>query len=163
MKTITTTVYTLDELNDHAKEHARQWYRENAIHDEWWDGVYEDAANIGLKITSFDLDRNRHAEGQFEDSAIGCAERILANHGKDCETFKTATKCLKEGAAIEDTFSDDVEERLEEHNAEFLKSILEDYSIMLQREYEYLNSDEAVDENIIANEYTFDESGKRAG
>lgn len=33
----------------------------------------------------------------------------------------------------------------------------------LEKEYEYLNSDESVDENIKANEYTFTESGKRFG
>lgn len=33
----------------------------------------------------------------------------------------------------------------------------------LVREWEYQNSDEQVDESIIANEYTFDEDGKREG
>ncbi len=33
----------------------------------------------------------------------------------------------------------------------------------LEREYEYLSSDEAVDETIIANEYTFTEAGRRFG
>ncbi|MGO1164578.1 antitoxin of toxin-antitoxin stability system [Brucella pseudogrignonensis] len=33
----------------------------------------------------------------------------------------------------------------------------------LEREYEYLSSDEAVDETIIANEYTFTETGRRFG
>ena len=30
MKTIETTVYTFDELDDHAKEKAREWYRDGA-------------------------------------------------------------------------------------------------------------------------------------
>ncbi|OYR26501.1 antitoxin of toxin-antitoxin stability system [Brucella pseudogrignonensis] len=33
----------------------------------------------------------------------------------------------------------------------------------LEREYEYLSSDEAVDETIIANEYTFTDAGRRFG
>ncbi|MFN8680294.1 antitoxin of toxin-antitoxin stability system [Paracoccus sp. P2] len=33
----------------------------------------------------------------------------------------------------------------------------------LEREYDYLSSDEAVDETIIANDYTFTEAGKRFG
>jgi len=33
----------------------------------------------------------------------------------------------------------------------------------LEREYDYLTSDEAVDETIIANEYTFTEAGRRFG
>ena len=33
----------------------------------------------------------------------------------------------------------------------------------LEREYEYLTSDEAVDESIVANDYTFTDSGRRFG
>ena len=33
----------------------------------------------------------------------------------------------------------------------------------LEREYEYLSSDEAVDETITANQYTFTETGRRFG
>jgi hypothetical protein len=33
----------------------------------------------------------------------------------------------------------------------------------LEREYEYLTSDEAVDESIVANEYTFTAAGRRFG
>ena len=33
----------------------------------------------------------------------------------------------------------------------------------LEREYEYLTSDEAVDESIVANDYTFTGSGRRFG
>ncbi len=33
----------------------------------------------------------------------------------------------------------------------------------LEREYEYLTSDESVEETIIANEYTFTEAGRRFG
>lgn len=162
MKTITTTVYTFDELNDHAKEYARQWYRECASHDEWWEGIFEDAKNIGLKITSFDLDRNRHAEGVFQYTPVSCAERIIANHGNDCETYKTTFAFLAERGLIA-ALDESEHEKLYDCDNDFLKSILEDYSIMLQREYEYIHSDAQVDETIIANEYTFTESGKRAG
>ncbi len=33
----------------------------------------------------------------------------------------------------------------------------------LEKEYEYQNSDECVDENILCNSYTFTEDGKRFG
>jgi hypothetical protein len=162
MKTITKNIYTFDELSDAAKETARDWYRECASHDEWWESTYDDAERAGLKITSFDLDRNRHATGEFIRSAVDCAERIVADHGKDCETYKTASAHLKAGEAVEDSFSDDASEKIEELEADFLKSILEDYSISLQREYEYLYSDECVDETIKINGYEFDEEGNRA-
>ena len=43
---IETTVYTIDELSDEAKEAARSWYREAGLHDEWYDFVYEDFQTI---------------------------------------------------------------------------------------------------------------------
>ena len=43
---IETTVYTIDELSDEAKEAARSWYRETGLHDEWYDFVYEDFETI---------------------------------------------------------------------------------------------------------------------
>ena len=43
---VETTVYTVDELSDAAKERARAWYREAGLHDEWYDFVYEDFGTI---------------------------------------------------------------------------------------------------------------------
>lgn len=170
MKTITINLFEFSELSDSAKEKARQWYREGALDYEWWDGVYEDAKRIGLEIDSFDLDRNRHANGSFSKYAEHCARMIMQEHGDQCETFKTAQAFLLERAEIEAKHSDpdscngltyEGDEALEQCDSEFLRSILEDYSIMLQKEYEYLLSDESVDESIIANGYTFTESGSR--
>ena len=45
-KIIETTVYTIDELSDAAKENARIWYRDQGLHDEWYDFVYEDFQTI---------------------------------------------------------------------------------------------------------------------
>lgn len=174
-KTIQTTVYQFDELSDKAKDKARDWYRDGALDHDWWDCIYEDAKTIGLKLTGFDLDHNRHATGEFMffGGAQQCAGLILNNHGKDCETFKTATQFLaylsELNAKIEAVDGDD------ETNCEyeawqdkrglleqgFLEELLEDYSIMLQHEYEYLLSNESVDEIIRINEYTFTEAGKR--
>ena len=43
---IETTVYTIDELSDAAKENARIWYRHQGLHDDWYDFVYEDFGTI---------------------------------------------------------------------------------------------------------------------
>jgi hypothetical protein len=172
MKTIETKVYEFNELSDSAKEKARDWYREHALDYEWWEATYEDAARIGLKIKSFDLDR-RHATGEFTQPAAHVAEEILKQHGETCETYKTAAAFVKQckeldaktpkeadGSPVdESTFNDSQNEQ----DAEFLKSLLEDYSIILKNESEYLVSDELVDESIEINEYTFTETGKRFG
>ena len=40
------TVYKIDELSEAAKENARIWYRDQGLHDEWYDFVYEDFETI---------------------------------------------------------------------------------------------------------------------
>lgn len=44
---------------------------------------------------------------------------------------------------------------------EFLNDILEDYRVMLQKEYEWRGSREQIIESIEANEYEFDENGNQ--
>lgn len=161
-KVIETTVYEFNELSDNAKEKAREWYREGALNYDWWESMFEDAANIGLKITSFDLDRNRHAKGQFTENAQTVAANVMQHHGDKCETFKTAAQFVIDRAKI-NMAADDADCQIETLEAEFERSLLEDYSILLQHEYEYLLSDESVDESITANGYTFTEAGKRYG
>jgi hypothetical protein len=173
VKTYTKTIelYEFDELDDKAKDKARDWYRQGALDYEWWDCTYEDAKTVGLELTGFDLDRNRHATGKFIESAPEVADLILKNHGETCETYKTAAAFIKERDEIVDNAERDehgelvseyeLDQKLDEVEAEFLRALLEDYSIMLQNESEYLTSDESVDEMITANEYTFDKSGNR--
>lgn len=175
MRTITHTIYRFDELSDEGKEAAIDNLRDINVDYDWWEFVYEDAANIGLRITSFDLDRNRHAEGEF--MVLGGGEQvaglILSEHGKsDKGTYATATDYLYDLKKLqekypnhEDEEHDDYHEFFEEAGLleeQFLKLLLEDYSIMLQEEYEYKLSDEAVIETIKANEYEFYKNGKLA-
>jgi len=170
MKTITThtQVFTFAELSESAQEKAIQNLCDINMNYEWWDSTYDDAETAGLKLTAFDLDRNRHAEGKFITSARECAESIIGNHGDACETFKTAQAFLKDWRKLEDSYNHDqemplhIEHGLQDLEAEFLKSILEDYSIILQKEYEYLTSREAVEETIEANDYHFTENGELA-
>jgi hypothetical protein len=61
VRVIETPVYRFVDLDDAAKEVARNWYRAVALDYDWWESTFEDAAAIGLKITAFELDRRRHA------------------------------------------------------------------------------------------------------
>lgn len=156
MKTIEVKLYQFEELSDKAKNKARDWYRSCGLDYEWWETTYEDAATIGLKIGS-DLERNADCVGTWTKYPIEIADAILSNHGESCNTHKLA-KAFKEAYKP----NDDEETADERHLvAEFHKAILNEYAKMLQEEYEYLMSDEAVDDSIIANEYEFTEDGKR--
>lgn len=169
MKTITINLYEFSELTPQAQQKAIENLSDINVMNDWWASTYEDAKNIGLKITSFDLDRNRHATGEFLLSAAEVAANILKEHGEHCETYKTAEAFLSDynpvftdytDEASENYESREVEGKLQDIESDFLKSLLEDYSIMLQKECDYLQSEEAIKEAIEANEYTFTEDGK---
>ena len=168
MRTITVNLYQFNELSDAAKEKAIEKLSYINVDYDWWDSMFEDASEIGLKITSFDLDRNRHAEGEFTLSAAEVVQNILNNHGENCDTYKTALSFMEGWQPVFDDYMNEdsenyesleLEDKLNELEAEFLNSLLEDYSIILQNECDYLQSDEAIIDTIIANEYEFNEKG----
>lgn len=162
-KTINTEVFFYDELEtEQAKEKALNWALETNYGYDWWNNIYEDAQNIGLKIKSFDLDRNRNATGQFINGAQETANKIIAEHGESCETYKTAKKFLAEFDRL-NNMTDIDESLLQESEETFLAEILEDYSIILQKESEELSSREYLETMIKDNEYTFTAEGKRFG
>ena len=166
-------IYKFNELSDEAKETAIENWREDGIGYGWWDCTYEDAEQAGLKLTEFDIDRGGYCKGDFVKYAENTANKILAEHGEECETYQTATDFINESAKLLEKYLPELDEggydeneserdeAQQELDAEFLRSILEDYRIMLQNEYEYLNSDEAISETIECNEYEFTEDGGR--
>lgn len=162
-KTIKTYQYA--ELSDTAKERARDWFLEGDF--DWHIQVYEDAEQVGLKITAFDIDRGNMIKGGFKNDARHTIEAVLGNHGETCETYKTASRYKKELDALawtqekEDSPEGWDEDAYNEKAEEFLSAILEDYLVLLRHEYEYRMSEEYVAEMMEANEYEFDENGRR--
>jgi hypothetical protein len=173
MKTIEINLYQFSELSDEAKRNAIENLSDINIDSEWWDGVYDDAENVGLKITGFDIDRGSYVKAYFIESAESCAEKILSEHGEMCETFKTAKVFLDDRTTLVAKYSDgtnlnevaedneyDFYSECDDLEKDFLKSICEDYRIMLSKNYDYLTSKAAIIETIEANEYDFTENGK---
>ena len=166
MKTREYKTYKFDELSEEAKEKALEQFWSINVDGEWWESTYEDAKTVGLKIEKFDLDYNK-IKGGFTEDACFTAHRIIDNHGESCETYQTAKKFLSERDAIVEKFSqhghrpEDMDEELDELENDFKYSILEDYRILLQKDYSYLTGREAVEETIIANDYDFLEDGTR--
>ena len=174
MKTITTktVVYKFDELDKQQRQEAiENLYDINVDHD-WWDGVYDDAANVGIKITSFDIDRGSYCNGDIY-CILDTAEKIIEEHGEHCETHKTAADYLESRAELVKKHSDgknldivaedneyDFDNECDDLDEEFKKSILEDYRIMLSNEYDYLTGKEAIIDTIQANDYDFTADGK---
>ena len=173
--TLTLTLYKFEELSDDAKQKAVDSMRNINVDHDWWDYIYEDADNVGLEITEFDIYRGTIKGKLNEDLLVSC-KTVRTDHGKDCDTFKTAKQYLAEycdgfikwlsenEVDIEESRLDSFEDYTWSSEAqvianEYEKALLEDYLSILRKDYEYFTSDDMVIETIEANEYLFDEYG----
>lgn len=207
-RTIETIAYEFEELDEAAKERARDWYREGAFDYDWYDGVYEDAARVFdiLGITSqkpvklmngstrydpciwFSGFSSQGDGACFEGSyryAKGSAKKIREYAPQDkllhaiADTLAAIQKknfyrleahirhsghyyheyCASIDVLNSET-SDYVDGDTKERVIEALRDLMRWIYRRLEQEYEWLNSDEQVDESIIANEYEFDKDGR---
>lgn len=177
-------IWKFNELDRWAQERAIKLFWSLNVDHDWWDHIYDDAANIGLKITEYDTYRDT-ISGELTEYLLDSCKLIRKNHDKDCETFKTAKAYLDEYIAVfvkwreakqssgdQDDFKNwkpadflaefKQTDEAEEVEKEYQKALLEDYLVLLRKEYDYQTSAEAVKESIIANEYLFTGDGERA-
>jgi hypothetical protein len=149
MRTFTTkhTVYNFDELNEDGKQKALLNLCDINVNYDWWDSIYADANMIGLELTGFDLYRGE-VNGRLTESLANVCKAIMAEHGDTTPTHQLAVKWQHKHG--------------EDNEAEFLKELLEEYLAILQTDYDYLISEEAIIDAIEANEYEFYEDGRIA-
>ena len=214
MNTITRDVYTFDELDDSAKEKAREWWREGENELEWWDFVYEDFLRI-CEVLGVEIDVTRNNQtGKENGKKIYFSGFCYQGDGASFEGAyrykKGSSKAIREYAPkdeelhrIADTLRDiqrtafynaivgirqsgnyyhrytmsfEVEsydewtfpwsyefcDKLTDEFDEPLRDLAHWLYKTLENEYEWLNADEQVDDNIRANEYQFTECGSRS-
>ena len=210
---IETTVYTIDELSDAAKENARIWYRDQGLHDEWYDFVYEDFETIcgilGVTLATspvrlygggtrdkpqvfFRLSWSQGDGASFAGRysyGRGASKAIRAHAPKDAELHRIADElqavqrrnfyqvrasvrqqgryCHEYSMAVEverdspnwQPMTDGAEETV----IEALRDLARWLYRQLRSEYGHQTSDEAVDEIVSINEWTFKADGTRFG
>jgi hypothetical protein len=175
------TIYQFDELDEKAQEKAIEICSDYNVDHDWWEHTCDqDAATIGLKITGFDLYRGT-IEGDLSEYLLDSCKLIRINHGKDTETFATARQYLKEYIEAykvwrkeqdEEEYSDDMKpadwlyefrysDEADVVTNNYKKALLEDYLIILQKEYDFLTSREEIINTIRDNEYEFLANGTR--
>ena len=168
------TVYKFDELSNEAQEKALERLSDINVDHDWYEHIYDGAKEIGLIITEFDLDRNT-IKGDIRLNVLEVCKLIRKHHGKETETFKTArgylNQYIEEFKKYRDNYKNEFDcpvHALEEFELEdeakdilcdFEKALLEEYLIILRKEYEYLTSREAIISSIEANEYEFTKNG----
>jgi hypothetical protein len=157
MRKVITKVFKYDELTDEAKEKALNWYVPIAYEYGWWEGILDDAGQIGLKIKGFDIDGSS-IDASLMLSPLTVCKKILANHGSSCDTFSLAFRWFPTFQNVDDegepTYT-------EENIKDFLYELKEEYLSLLRAEQEFMTSKEAMEESIRANEYEFTEHGEK--
>jgi hypothetical protein len=208
--TKTETIYQFDELCDHAKERARDWYRSCWESDDM-QFVIENAAEcaklIGIDIATYPVKlmggSTRHDPAVFwsgfasqGDGACfegryayvkGASHAVRDYMPKDTELHRIATELqnvqrqhfyrlearMKHSGHYQHSgcMSVDVTDRNSGYDtpdgtAETICDLMRAFADWiyrsLEREYDYQNADEQIDENIRCNEYEFSEDGRRA-
>lgn len=206
-RVVETTVYKFSELSDRAKERAREWFRQGSLDYDWWEYIYEDAANIA-DLLGIDLRTKRvklmNGDVRYDpciffsgfcsqgDGACwegtysykkGSVKAVKEYAPQDRELHRIA-ECLfdiqrkrfyrvtasvkQRGHYYHSGCMDiDVDMDIDDTGvADDVRQLLCDFADwiykQLNSEYDYRMSDEAVDEDIEANEYEFNEDGSRA-
>jgi hypothetical protein len=144
MRQETINIYKIDELSEKSRRIALDKLREYNLNYNWWDYIYDDAKNINLEIKGFDI--NAYIDMEFIYTAEETADAIIKNHGDMCDTYQHAKNFLNGNYYRDDN--------------EFLIDLKIDYLNMLAKEYDYLQSDEAILELCDANSYEFYENGR---
>jgi len=189
MKTVSGDLYTFDELSDKAKERARDWYKTDYPASGWWECAYDNAreafALFGVETSDISFSGfwsqgdGASFTGDFRASLISPAADLAAEFPTD-ETLRVLHARLTAINHPEDTrvtitrygnyvhsrtmYMNDADEYSRDDERELL-SILRSLANwlygLLESEYDYLVSNECVDESILSNGYHFTIDGKR--
>lgn len=150
IKTKTIQLPTYEQLTDEQKEKVLQnYYDINVDSSFWYEHILDEAKELGLKISGFDIDRSSIDYG-FIKEAVSVAQAILKEYGETCDTYKTAKSFLD---AYNKLDNDSTEQ--DALVLEFETDLANDYLTILRKEYEYCTSREVIEQTLIINEYTF--------
>ena len=177
--TKTITLYSFSELSESVQDKVVENMWEINVHYDWWEAVYEDAENIGIDIKEFDLDHGT-ISGELDWHLIDSINSVLSEHGESTDTYSVAKSYLEDyneeykkwivnqdTSGCEDWSEDDwynefrFSDEVDNMALNYRKDMLETYRVLLNKEYDYLTSREAIIETILVNDYVFTEDGSR--
>lgn len=184
-------IYKFSELGEEAKEEAIENQRNDEFYldYEWYDGLHEgfieELNSIGVDCKSFYWDLYKSRDFKAEDlivtdndkllKSVGCINWLVMNELRTEKTLIYDISLSEYGEAdieldfeLEDNLSnkeyeergketEEIEEKIKELFDEKFKKFWE----TINKEYDYLLSDEAISENLEINEYEFNKDGSR--
>lgn len=168
MRTIETRIYRYEELDGFAQRKALAHFSDINLDTDWWQPTYETWHEIGVVIKSFDLYKkhiNLDLMYSFEDTATS----FISYFGENHEGYKFAQDFLMHKKKLDKTYENSFDEfgECQEYDEEleiacrfFYADLKDSIYTWLDAEWEYLQSEEAVEESIIANEIEFTKDGR---
>ena len=157
MEIVEVKVYKFEELSDSAKDTARQWFREGNDYF-WWDdalGSIKAFCNeFGIKIKNYEVGVWGHSYLDTDAENHHFRGRKLSEFKRD---YIPTGYCLD--CTLWETFIDTWKATADPFGA--FKEAIHVAVRDIVRDMEYQDSDEAVDEMLIVNQYDFDEDGRR--
>lgn len=189
MKKVEVSLYEYKELSDKAKEKARAWFTTDYPCHDWWDPIYEDAKEMA-KLLGIEIDDiyfsgfYSHGDGAcfkgtFRPEDVKTVEEFLENYPEektvlglyerickvkcpeDCRVNISVSGHHSHSHTMSISFTEEMEREEERELLSCVRAFADWIYRTLEKEYEYLLSDEAVEESITANEYLFLEDGSR--
>lgn len=156
MRTITTTICKFDELSDTAKERARAWWREHIDFDgsDELHSIQAFCEHFGVRLTHWSVGAYSPIEYKHDASNENFRglklkdfshDHMPTGYYLDCDLWQTFYIAFKNTGDAKQAFDDALDAGFRGWRADM----------------EYRLTDEAVDEDIEANEYEFDENGRR--
>ena len=155
-----TEVFTFSELSDSAKENAREWWREVSAGDYAWsteslDSIEKFCEEFGVKLTDYSVGPYSSPEYKTNADNSHFRGRKLREFSRDAMPTGYCLDC-----DLYQTFCDEFK-RTGDAKGAFDKALYAGF-IAWRDDMESQESDEYIDDCLIANEYEFDSEGHRA-
>lgn len=173
----TIKLYQFDELDDRARERAREWYRQGIEYDWGSDNVaslkaFADWFQVRIRDYSLGGSDNRSQGVKYE---LCCDDNLLGLSGVRLWKYfqnnphmlpDLSGSCPFTGYYMDETLLNPIRAFLDKPTEgttyeELIKDSIDEFCHAYAQDVDYQYSDEAVDESIEANEYTFLECGTR--
>ena len=189
MRTIKIKVFTFDELNEEAKENARNWWRNFGLDDVWFEerkASYYDAKKLydeleciegeifGSRLYAWienNLSHNWTEQCVFSKHKDGSFRSNWWSHKYDCVKSRTSRikrvnnleGCPLTGVCYDYNFIKPIIEFMKSPSSSVsnLDLSIPSYESVAEEDFEWMNSDEYIDDAIEANEYEFTEDGNK--
>jgi len=154
MRVLTVEAFRFQELEDEAKERAREWYR-NGLDYPWFsesiDSIRAFAKHFGVSLMDWEIGGGRN---YIKTDATNANFRGVRLDAINRDHMPTGY-CLD--ADLWETFYDEFKKTGDAKYA--FEQALEAALCAVQRDIEYQYSNEAVDESLRFNEYEFNSNG----